>query len=253
MLGLVRAAVAILLVLLPGCGNDDLADEVDLSVRLRDTTVDGRAVTWDLGTWAVRVVRLRPCPSPPIVLDWPGPIPEAVRTLPDVPKPQPWSVGFDAPIPVVPPAAASIRIGPWCELDLVTRGTLSVVGHVEDGGELVIDVELPSLGAVATTAFARPEVVTRTVDGAEESRITVRALIAELGDASWLAALAEVPGPGELVQVEPGDAGYDAIRTALIAGAALYADLDGDGVLDPDERATAEIGPLERVGGPVTE
>lgn len=218
--------------LLAACGPTTPAT-VPLGVRLRPVVVDGEPIVWATATVAMRAMRLRPCDAPDEVARWPD-VPEASTTFPARVAPRPATVGFSDPVPSGDGGRRPrIPVGPWCHLDILSEGGLVAEGHLGDEGPTVsLDLDLPDLFTPFEVTFAGVELV----DDDGTVRLDVRDLVLELGTALWLDSVRLELSSGADVVVGPDDAGATGIATALVAGAALYVDPDGDGAIDETTR-----------------
>ncbi|MCB9682983.1 MAG: hypothetical protein H6733_16070 [Alphaproteobacteria bacterium] len=208
-------------------------DTVSFAVRLRPVTLGEEVVSFSDATFDLRVFRLRPCPVPDERLDWPG-VPEDVETFPGVATPYPQSVGFTDPVDLVARARPRIPVGPWCQLDVVVDGPLTVTATLPStGGAVTFTTTLPDVGTPFDVTFAQLE----SLDGSNgTATVTVTPLVVELGTALWLSSVSDRLLAGEVFTLAEDDADVGPLQAALVVGAAMYRDPDRSGTLSDTER-----------------
>jgi hypothetical protein len=125
----------------------------------------------------------------------------------------------------LPPGGRRIALpaGDYCGLEAAFDDLLRMSGSLDGGGrfELALDV-----GAVEVDA-----------DAAFDT--TADELLLVLGPPAWLGAAGLDAGPGDLVEVGPGDPAHDALASAVRERSLLYEDVDVDHLPGDDERIVA--------------
>lgn len=236
---------ALPLLLLAACPAPPRPREVPLFLRLDDALVDGVAVTWTEATWEARLVRVRPCETSALRADW-SELDAAHATFPELTRPFAVSVGLRDPASLTGFRVATVPVGPWCALELLVAGPLHATGSLEStGATITLDLDLPDLRLPdGVEAFGDVAVTSRAVGDLTLPELTLLPLVVELGTPTWLDAVAASLAAGTDVEVALGTPEAQALADALLAGAVLGLDVDRDGLLSDEERATP-VGALE--------
>ncbi len=224
----------LLLLGLAGCVPESGPRQLAVAIRLHPSLLGGEAVRWDAVTWGVRVLRVQPCPTDP-PFD-PG------DTDSELPRPQAWTTGLGSGVSLIDGRRRRIPVGPWCGFDLLTEGPVVAKGEVGAAGRKVsVEVDVPDLVADVPAPLGEVVITQRPTEaGGTQTRAEAVPWVLELGGPDWLAGADD----GGDVDVEPGAGAHDALRDALVAGAALYLDVDRSADLSDEERAA---GPIARL------
>lgn len=114
--------------------------------------------------------------------------------------------------------AIDTPVGTWCFVEVQLASTLFIEGNGDEGGELELELEIGELGLEGEFT------------GADNS------FVLEVGAPGWLTATEFGLGTGVEVELGPESAQHDDIVVRVDEQSAVYADANGDGDLDDDER-----------------
>ena len=136
---------------------------------------------------------------------------------------QPTEVARDVVIDLLAADAGLVLPAePLCRVLILPDGPLEVNLLTASGGEALLALALPNLNI-------------RAVDPGGVDAAKVRVVV-ELGAPDWWSDVGLSVSAGSVRTIEAGDAGHDALVSAIVEGSGLYADRDGNGDLADDER-----------------
>ena len=115
-----------------------------------------------------------------------------------------------------------------CELRLELGDAVEVSGYATSGGApIFLELEVPTL----VLLFAEPFDPANGTD----------TYLVEFGMPGWTGATELLPGGATSAYITPTHALHDGLVDALVAGTAVFANPNGDGVVNPSERTAGPI------------